>query len=151
MTISKSISNIELNFNESIGRESVSNIFYKLRQLCCIGIDKENLLLGGPGKIVEIDESLYARVKFNKGKDLKKAQIWVFGLVERGDVSRCYMTIVPDREATTLLNIIFNKCQAGTLIFSDCWSSYNKINKLKDFGHKTVNHSVNFVDPESGK
>ncbi|RNA05320.1 hypothetical protein BpHYR1_040733 [Brachionus plicatilis] len=32
-------------------------------------IEKNNLLLGGDGKIV--DESLYARVKYNRGKDLK--------------------------------------------------------------------------------
>lgn len=150
LTINKSLSVIELNLDEKIGRDVVSSLFYRLRQLCSIGIDKENLVLGGRGKIVEIDESLYARVKYNKGKDLKKGQIWVFGLVERGDPSRCYMSIVPDREAPTLLNIIYNRCHPGTIIYSDCWSSYNKISKLKEFDHKTVNHSVNFIDPESG-
>ncbi len=30
------------------------------------------------------------------------------------------------------------------------WSSYSKISQLKEFEHKTVNHSYHFVDPESG-
>lgn len=62
------------------------------------------------------------------------------------------MQTVRDREAETLLSIIYDKCKPGTTIYSDCWSSYNKISKLRDsYEHKTVNHSVNFVDPDSGK
>ncbi|CAF0771784.1 unnamed protein product [Brachionus calyciflorus] len=119
--------------------------------MCSLWLDKGSLLLGGSGKIVEIDESLYARVKFNKGKDLKRAQVWVFGLVERiENNSKCYMVLVPDREALTLLGIIYEKCREGTIIYSDCWSSYSKLSQLKNFHHKTVNHSFNFVDPESG-
>lgn len=130
------------------------SMFYKLRQMCTLSIDKTNLKLGGYGKIVEIDESMYAKVKHWVGKDLKRKQIWVFGLVERvpkdeEDQSKCYMEIVKDREAITLVNIIYNKCETGTTIFSDKWPSYNKISSFKDFDHKTVNHSVNFVDPDS--
>ncbi|CAF0792207.1 unnamed protein product [Brachionus calyciflorus] len=136
---------------EDLGREFVSLVFYRLRQMCSLGLDKGSLLLGGSGKIVEIDESLYARVKFNKCKDLKRAQVWVFGLVERiENNSKCYMVLVPDREALTLLGIIYEKCREGTIIYSDCWSSYSNLSQLKNFHNKTVNHSFNFVDPESG-
>ena len=64
-----------------------------------------------------------------------KERIWVFGLVERSpvepgmeDESKCYMEIVEDREAVTLLDIIYKKC---ITIFSDCWS-YNKIKYFKN-------------------
>ncbi|CAF1057175.1 unnamed protein product [Brachionus calyciflorus] len=53
-------------------------------------------------------------------------------------------------EAETLLSIIYEKCRQGSTIFSDCWSCYNKISSLKDFKHQTVNHSLNFVDPNTG-
>jgi hypothetical protein len=41
-------------------------------------------VIGGPGKIVEIDESLFTKIKHNRGKQLKIKRIWVFGGVERG-------------------------------------------------------------------
>ncbi|RMZ99659.1 putative transposase-like protein [Brachionus plicatilis] len=90
---------VDLNLQEKVCDHLVSTLFYRLRQLCSLGIGKEDLKLGGSGKKVEIDESLYARVKFHKGKDLKRTQVWVFGLVERNDPSKCFMTVVPDREA----------------------------------------------------
>jgi hypothetical protein len=84
---------------------------------------------------------------------LSRAQVWVFGLVERqfeNQKPKCYLQIVKNREAETLLSVIFEKCRQGTTIFSDCWSSYNKISAFKEFKHQTVNHSLNFVDPDTG-
>ena len=37
----------------------------------------------------------------------------------------------------------------GTTIYSDCWKAYSSLNK-EGFSHLTVNHSINFVDPETG-
>ena len=39
--------------------------------------------LGGKGKVVEIDESLVAKIKTHRGKDLKIQQVWIFGLISR--------------------------------------------------------------------
>jgi transposase-like protein len=89
------------------------------------------------------------------GKDLDRERVWVFGLVERSlpdqvDDSKCYLQVVDDREAKTLISIIYDKCVEGTTIFSDCWSSYQKIKEFKNFNHQTVNHSLNFIDPNTG-
>ncbi|CAF1001630.1 unnamed protein product [Brachionus calyciflorus] len=46
-------------------------------------LDKENLSLGGNGEVVEIEESLFVRIKHHNGKDLKREQVWVFGIYER--------------------------------------------------------------------
>ncbi|CAF1090388.1 unnamed protein product [Brachionus calyciflorus] len=105
--------------------------------------------LGGIGKIVEIDESLVSKVKYNRGKGLKKKQIWMFGLVERCPNGRCYIEIVPDRKAETLLRIIYDRVEEGTTIISDSWSSYEKLKDL-NFSHLKVNHKYNFIDPISG-
>jgi len=36
----------------------------------------------------------------------------------------------------------------GTLIRSDCWKAYDRLNEY-GYLHETVNHSENFIDPES--
>ncbi|RNA22441.1 transposase [Brachionus plicatilis] len=67
---------------------TISKISQRLRLICLKDFDKANIRLGGDGLIVEIDESLFIRVKHHKGKDLKREQIWVFGVYER-ESHRC--------------------------------------------------------------
>ncbi|CAI5456573.1 unnamed protein product [Caenorhabditis angaria] len=78
---------------------------------------------------------------------LNRRQIWIFGLIERGtdDVA---MMEVPRRDAATLLPLIQQHVEPGTLIVSDGWRAYGGIKNLQeDYDHKFVNHKVNFVDP----
>ena len=48
-----------------------------------------------------------------------------------------------------LVSIIKENINPGTTIISDCWRAYNSLSE-EGFKHLMVNHSVNFVDPESG-
>ncbi|CAF1001602.1 unnamed protein product [Brachionus calyciflorus] len=57
----KTLSVIDSNLKSKLTRESVSEIFFKVRQLCSIDIDRDDLKIGEVNKKVEIDESLYAR------------------------------------------------------------------------------------------
>jgi hypothetical protein len=69
LTITKTCSIVEMNFGENLSENMVAGLFEKLRQICSLSIDRKNILLGGYGKIVEIDESLYAKVKHWKGNN----------------------------------------------------------------------------------
>lgn len=102
--------------------------------------------IGGPGVIVEIDESLFARRKYNRGRWV--VQKWVFGGWDR-ETKLGFLVIVPDRSAQTLLPIIQQYIRPGSIIFSDMWPAYNQLSEL-GFDHRVVNHSRNFVDPDSG-
>lgn len=77
--------------------------------------------LGGPDKIVEIDESKFGRRKYNRGHRVEGQ--WVFGGIERGS-GRVFMVPVEKRDAATLLAIIQQWILPGTTIISDCWKAY---------------------------
>ena len=102
--------------------------------------------IGGPGKIIEIDESKFGRRKYNKGHHVDGQ--WVFGGIER-ETGRVFFSAVEKRDTPTLLKVIKEWVLPGTTIISDCWKAYNCLND-EGFEHMTVNHSVNFVDPETG-
>ena len=51
---------------------------------------------------------------------------------------------VERRNADTLLPLIEQHILPGTTIISDCWAEYGGIER-----HYTINHSQNFVDPET--
>ena len=56
------------------------------------------------------------------------------------------MELVPNRTAATLLPIIAAHVAPGTEVWSDQWASYNIVASLpRVVGHRTVNHSVQFV------
>jgi transposase len=73
--------------------------------------------------------------------------VWVFGLLDTR-TNQCYVEIVPDRTALTLLTIIQKRVLPGSLIYSDEWAAYSKISEL-GYKHDTVNHSYCFVQPGS--
>jgi hypothetical protein len=50
-------------------RQTIGNYYKYLRYITAKDYDKDNVILGGVGRIVEIDESLFVKVKHHKGKD----------------------------------------------------------------------------------
>ena len=61
------------------------------------------------------------------------------------------MEIVPQRDAATLLPLINTHVVPGTIIHSDEWAAYNRVQRLSNVSsHDVVNHSINFVEPTTG-
>ena len=71
-------------------------------------------------------------------------------MIERGGQKYC-LEICPEnkRDEKTLISLIEKHVAVGSEIHTDCWKGYVSLKK-HDYVHKTVNHSTNFVDPESG-
>lgn len=102
--------------------------------------------IGGPGIIVEIDESKFGKRKYHRGHPVEGQ--WVFGGLERGS-GKIFMVPVEDRTRETLLLIIKEWIIPGTIIMSDFWKAYDTLGD-EGYVHLKVNHSVEFVSSENG-
>ena len=105
------------------------------------------MVFSGPGKEVEIDESKLGRRKYNRGRVVDGH--WVFGGMERGS-GDSFMVEVPHRDAATLLPIIATNVRPRTIVYSNEWAAYNQLSATVGVVHRTVNHSLHFVDPVTG-
>ena len=76
--------------------------------------------------------------------------MWIFGGVERTEERKLFLVEVPDRTKETLLANIQRHVKPGSIIYSDLWRSYSSIERDIGLQHYTVNHSINFVDSETG-
>ncbi|KAF0750000.1 DDE Tnp IS1595 domain-containing protein, partial [Aphis craccivora] len=89
-------------------------------------IERENKKIGGKGKIVEIDKSLFTNVKI---------------IVEEYFPSNGFLV-------EYAMSKIDQHIEKGTIIYSDFWRAYNVIQD-NGYEHFTENHSYNFVDPST--
>lgn len=101
--------------------------------------------IGGPGIIVEIDESHIRKRKYDKGRVLTSQAIWIFGGICR-ETKECFLVPVQERNAETLLPLIQQYVAPRSIIFSDMWRAYNGIKDLpEDYTHGQINHSEEFL------
>ena len=139
---------------------TVTEYYADCRSVCNSWIwdAKHTPKLGGYGTIVEMDESFFPGApKYNRGRRLgttwEPDDKWVFGLVQRESLN-CILKQVPsNRTRKTLLPIIEQHCIEGTIFHSDGWKAYGKLAEhldVEDCSHFPVNHSSNYVDPETG-
>lgn len=99
--------------------------------------------IGGPGKVVQLDESKFGKRKYNKGRQIEGH--WVLGLIEDGSED-LRIEVCPDnkRSAEVLVSLIKKHVLEVTTIHTACGRAYDC---LPDHGfiHKKVNHS----DPDN--
>ena len=128
-----------------IGSDHTAVDWYNFaREVCVEVLERNSEQIGGPGEIVEIDESKFGKRKYHRGKRVDG--VWVFGGIDRR-TKRCFLQTVTNRSAETLIPIIIANIKPGTTIMSDCWKAYSKI-KEEGYLHSTVNHSIEFKSSE---
>jgi transposase-like protein len=110
-------------------------------------LEEQHTMIGGPGIIVEIDESKFGKRKYNRGHQVDG--VWIVGGVERTAERRVFLVKVLRRSMEVLSDVITRNVLPGSIIYTDMWRGYNNLG-LIGYTHMTVNHSENFVDPETG-
>ncbi|XP_046971060.1 uncharacterized protein LOC124538102 [Vanessa cardui] len=80
--------------------------------------------IGGPGKIVQIDESKFGKRKYNKGRHIEGH--WVLGMIEDGSED-LRLEVCPEniRSADVLVPLIKKHVAEGTIIHTDYWRAYD--------------------------
>ena len=132
-----------VSFQLEISETSLVDWFNFCRDVCADILLSDNKKIGGPGHMVEIDESKFGKNKYGYGRSVEG--VWVLGGIDR-ETRETFFQVVKDRKEETLLPILLDNILPDTIIISDQWKSYSKL--YKHFSqHLTVNHSVEFVDP----
>ena len=163
-----------------VSRSSAIDSYQWLREVYITKLLQNPIQLGGPGKIVKIDESLFRHKPKVLLNNCVSATGYCFLCVcfyspaspwkgnNTGTVVNAshepalgYMEIVSRRDASTLLPIIQAHVLPGTIIYSDEWAVYNQVHNLPNItshssvnhssvNHSSVNHSLHFVDAATG-
>ena len=95
--------------------------------------------IGGPGIVVEIDQSKFGKVKYHR-----VGGVCVFYMVERTLERKVTIIPVRDRKATTFNELLTKYVQKDSIIHSDYYTCFSR---LKEYfaEYKTVNHSKNLL------
>lgn len=135
-----------------ISERTMVDIYNFFREVCVMYFQQHPIQLGGDGVICQIDESQFqSKPKHHRGRQLHADDVWVFGIVDISHTPAVgYMEIVARRDANTLLPIVQRVCHPGTIIHSDQWAAYNQLQNGYGYDHGWVNHTFNFVDPNTG-
>ena len=128
-------------------RQTIADWTNFCRDVCRDTVVRSRIMvIGGPGVIVEIDESKFGKRKYNRGRRVEGK--WVVGGIEsKGHGDGMFFVTVNRRNRKTLHKVIKEHVRPGTIIRTDMWRGYLGLEDIpgKNYRHETVNHSEAFV------
>ncbi|KCZ78383.1 hypothetical protein H311_00585, partial [Anncaliia algerae PRA109] len=131
------VSNVEIENQLGIKRKYIAKFFEKiLKNIDHNAYECSFPKLGGPGNIIEVDETHIVSRRDNRGRIHPGERYWVLGLVCR-NTKQIRMKLVRRRTADECCNFIKQNVNEGSMIYTDEWRGYNLLEKY-NFLHKTV-------------
>ena len=114
--------------------------YKKIRQVICHHIELQaHEIFDGA---VELDESYFGGVRKGKRGRGAAGKVVVFGILKRG--GKVFTKVVNDTKTTTLMPLITRKIAPDSVVYTDCYRSYNALD-VSDFHHHRINHSALFA------
>jgi transposase len=118
--------------------------YHKIRQVIAAQLDLQaEEMLGGE---IELDESYFGGARKGKRGRGATGKVIVFGILKRGD--RVYTKVIADTKAKTLMPIIIRKIAPDSVVYTDCYRSYNALD-VSGFHHHRINHSTHFAEQKT--
>lgn len=117
------------------------NLRHKIRQVIAAQLDlqAEEVL----GSEIELDESYFGGARKGKRGRGAAGKVIVFGILKRRD--RVYTKVISDTKAQTFMPIILRKIESDSIVYTDCYRSYNALD-ISGFHHHRINHSTHFAE-----
>jgi hypothetical protein len=126
-------------------QHTITRFFACFWQLVSSTLGTEDTIIGGPGIIVEVDETKLEKRKYHR--DHRVEGVWVVVGVERTESQRAFVVPVENRSRETLTALVHSHVANGSIVHTDCWGGYSGLGDVFEIEHRTVNHSQFFVDP----
>ena len=142
----------------TLSQETIADWQSYCREVCMADLDRrftDQGRIGGETSYVQVDEAKIGKRKHHVGRIVDGS--WIFGMIDMftGDLR---IEILQDnkRDEQTLKQAIEKHIKPGTTIISDQWLGYINLSRPDHnnpnatwYNHMTVNHSQNFVDPDT--
>lgn len=101
--------------------------------------------LGGPGFIVQIDETMMNyKCKSHRGRSPSNRTDALCIIEMSNSIVRAFACVIPDKKAETILPIITRNVANGSTIHTDEHRSYSQLGSI-GYNHDTVCHKYEFV------
>jgi hypothetical protein len=113
---------------------TVVTFWRHFRQLVASTLELEDTIIGGPGIIVQVDESKLGRRKYNRGHRVEG--IWILVGVEISEARRVFIIPVEFRNEETIKAVVRSHVLPGSRIQTDLWKGYNWLNSDLDYSMK---------------
>jgi len=109
-----------------INKDTVGTIFKRFRELC---LDYHHIMpkIGGPGKMVEFDQTCLVHQKHHRGAPKPGTQVWFCVGVERDSGGRCFAVEVGRRDIKTIDEVLELYVADETTLITDEWGPHLKI------------------------
>lgn len=105
--------------------------------------------LGGPGILVEADETVLSRrgviTSPTSLSDETKDTVWILGAIDNTPERNFFIKRVQDRTITSISNALEGVIREGSRLCTDGYRSYPRVAEILCLEHSIVNHSMGFV------
>lgn len=133
----------------SLSDKTIAKIKKALTECYRLHMNTSNIAIGGPGQIVEVDETVISRrgvIRTPSSHDDAAADtVWIVGVVDRSSPCNFFLKRVENRQVRTLTDTLRNVICADSVLHTDGYPSYPSVAVNLELSHTVVNHSNGFI------